>query len=151
VGHQKLSTREKTMTVAGIFLKGNNANIVTLEGTRSSHELVDKGFNKLEIGKNPTQKDVAALTSKLTAYIEKNGVTEITLNRRVTAGQMAGAAGTFLWEGILLTMSPVPLKFVHVATIRATDKKCGDLKTRKPPEENALLAKAYDFAFEGLK
>ncbi len=139
------------MAVAGIFLKGNFAHIVTLDGTRSSHEFVDEDFNKVELGKNPTQKDVVALTQTLTKHIEKNNITEITLNRRVTAGQMAGASGTFLWEGILLTMSPIPLKFVHVATVRATEKKCGDLKTKKPPEENVPLGKAYDFAFEGLK
>ena len=115
------------MAVAGFFLKGNFANVVTLDGTKSNHEHVDEGFNRLEIGKNPTQKDVAALVKSINQYIEKNSVTHITLNRRVTAGQMAGAAGTFLWEGILLAVSPVPLKFVHVATIRATDKKSGDL------------------------
>lgn len=139
------------MTVAGFFLKGNAANIVTLDGTRQSHEWVDERFERMELGKNPTQKDVAVLRQSLGEYIERNGVTRITVNRRVTAGQMAGAAGTFLWEGILLATSPVPLKFVHVATLRATDKKDGALKTKKPPEEKVLLAKAYDFAFEGLK
>ncbi|MCP4606039.1 MAG: DUF3010 family protein [Proteobacteria bacterium] len=138
------------MAVAGIFLKGNFANIVTLEGTQGSHKFVDEDFNKVEIGKNPTQKDVVTLVETIKKYIEKNQISEIVLNRRVTAGQMAGAAGTFLWEGILLTMSTVPLRFVHVATIRATDKKVGDLKTQKP-EENVPLEKAYDFAFEGLK
>ncbi len=137
------------MAVAGMFLKGNFAHIVTLEGTQSSHTFVDKEFTNMEIGKNPSQEDVVALSETINKYIEKNKISQIVLNRRVTAGQMAGAAGTFLWEGILLTMSPVPLKFIHVATIRATDKKRGDLKTAKP-EDNVPLGKAYDFAFEGL-
>ncbi len=139
------------MASAGIFLKGNYAHIVTLEGTRSKHDFVNEDFCKLELGKNPTQKDVAVLMGLLAKHIEKNKIKQIVLNRRVTAGQMAGAAGTFIWEGILLATSPVPLKFVHVATIRATDKKCGELKTKRPPEENVALNKAYDFAFEGLK
>ncbi len=138
------------MAATGIFLKGNFAHIVTLDGTRKSHSFVDPDFKNMELGKNPTQKDVAGYLETLKGYIEKNNVTEIVLNRRVTAGQMAGAAGTFLWEGILLTACPVPLKFVHVATIRATDKKVGEQKTLKP-EEDVLLGKAYDFAFEGLK
>lgn len=137
------------MAVAGIFLKGNFAHIVTLEGTRSSHTFVDEDFNKVELEKNPTQKSVSALSDTINKYIEKNKITEIIINRRVTAGQMAGAAGSFLWEGILLTMSPVPLRFVHTATVRATEKKNGDLKTLKP-EEDIPLGKAYDFAFEGL-
>jgi hypothetical protein len=137
------------MAVAGFFLKGNFAHIVTLDGSRSRHGFVDETFDKVEIGKNPTQKDVAVLGETIKEYIERNKISEIVLNRRVTAGQMAGAAGTFLWEGILLTMSPVPLKFVHAATIRATDKKSGDLKTLKS-EENVPQGKAYDFAFEAL-
>ena len=133
-----------------MFLKGNLAHIVTLDGTRKSHSFVDPDLRNMEMGKNPTKEDVAGHLATLKTHIEKNGITEIVLNRRVTAGQMAGAAGTFLWEGILLTACPVPLKFVHVATIRATDKKVGDLKSLKP-EEDVLLGKAYDFAFEGLK
>lgn len=138
------------MAVAGVFLKGNVAHFITLEGTQSEHAFVDEGFKNLELQKNPSQKDVASLSKTLNAYIEKNNISEMVLNRRVTAGQMAGAAGTFLWEGILLALSPVPLKFVHVATIRATDKKVGEQKKLKP-EEDVLLGKAYDFAFEGLK
>jgi len=139
------------MAVAGIFLKGNFANIVTLDGTRENHHYVDEAFDRLEMGKNPTQKEAAKLKEVLLGYIEKNGITAMVLNRRVTAGQMAGAAGTFIWEGFLLAISPVPLTFVHVATIRATDKKCGELKTKRPPEEKVALNKAYDFAFEALK
>lgn len=139
------------MTVAGLFLKGNNANIVTLEGSRESHNYVDEKFDRLELGKNPSQEEVAKVVKTLASHIEKNGITQIVINRRVTAGQMAGAAGTFIWEGILLATSPVPLNFVHAATLRSTEKKFGDLKTKKPPEEKLGLAKAYDFAFEGLE
>lgn len=138
------------MAVVGMFLKGNFAHIVTLEGTRSEHEFVDEDVKSWELGKNPTREDVAGYGDALKAFVEKNGVTEIVLNRRVTAGQMAGAAGTFLWEGILLSLSPVPLRFVHVATVRSTDKKVGDLKKLRP-EDDVPLGKAYDFAFEGLK
>ncbi len=141
------------MAVTGIFLKGNFAHIVTLDGTQKEHTMVNQDFKNMELGKNPTQKDVGAVRTKIEKYIEKNNITQIVLNRRVTAGQMAGAAGTFLWEGILLSMSPVPLKFVHAATIRATNKKRGELKKLKSqnPEENVPRDKAYDFAFEGLK
>ena len=139
------------MAITGIFLKGNAANFITLNGTRESHDPVDTGIERIELQKNPSQKDVAKVLSDLEAMVEKNGITQFIVNRRVTAGQMAGAAGTFIWEGILLSSSPIPLKFVHVATLRATDKKQGELKTHKPPEEKLGLCKAYDFAFEGLK
>jgi hypothetical protein len=140
------------MAVTGMFLKGNFAHVATLAGTQTKHDLIDQDFKNMELGKNPTQEDVTALRENISKYIEKNSITQIVLNRRVTAGQMAGAAGTFLWEGILLAVSPIPLKFVHPATIRATNKKKGELKTLKSqnPEENVLFDKAYDFAFEGL-
>lgn len=138
------------MAVAGFFLKGNFAHIVTLDGTKKSHKFIAESFNKVEMGKNPTQKDVAALLKKLKKYIDDNGVTQITLNRRITAGQMAGAAGTFLWEGILLAGISLPLSFVHAATLRSTAKKFGEYKL-PIEEENVLKSKAYDFAFEGLK
>jgi hypothetical protein len=136
-----------------MFLKGNFAHIATLEGTQEKHTLIDQDFQSMEMGKNPTQEDVAALRGKIEKYIEKNRVTRIVLNRRITAGQMAGAPGTFLWEGILLAVSPVPLKFVHAATIRATNKNKGELKTLKSgdPEANVMFDKAYDFGFEGLE
>jgi hypothetical protein len=134
-----------------MFLKGNFAYVATLEGTQKQHALVDQDFKLMEMGKNPTQHDVAAIREKIEKYIENNRVTQIVLNRRITAGQMAGAPGTFLWEGILLAVSPVPLKFVHAATIRATDKKMGELKTLKSGDpEDVMFDKAYDFGFEGL-
>jgi hypothetical protein len=138
------------MAVTGIFLKGNVANIVTLDGTRKEHTFLDESFSKLELGKNPSQKDVAVLIKQLTAHIEKHKVKTLILNRRITAGQMAGAAGTFIWEGILLATCPIPLKFVHAATLRATEKKSGELK-KQFEESEVLKAKAYEFAFEGLK
>ncbi|MBN2802261.1 MAG: DUF3010 family protein [Deltaproteobacteria bacterium] len=138
------------MAAGGIFLKGNFAHIVTLDGTKNDHKMIDEKFDKIEMVKNPSQKDVAKICDTIARYIKKNDITILTVNRRITAGQMAGAAGTFLWEGVLLATSPVPLNFVHAATLRSTVKKFGDLK-KTFPEENVLQSKAYDFAFEGLK
>ena len=138
------------MAVTGIFLKGNGANIVTLTGTRQDHSFVNEELSRLELVKNPTPKDVTELLKTLSAHVKKNDVEKFVINRRITAGQMAGAAGTFIWEGILLAASPAPLKFVHAATLRATEKKSGELK-KKFEENEVLKSKAYDFAFEGLK
>ncbi|MBN2718572.1 MAG: DUF3010 family protein [Deltaproteobacteria bacterium] len=138
------------MAVTGIFLKGNAANIVTLEGTQKDHSFVNESFDRLEMVKNPTPKDVAGLLKTLGEHVKNYKVDKIILNRRITAGQMAGAAGTFIWEGVLLASSPAPIEFIHAATLRATEKKSGDLK-KKFDESDVLKAKAYDFAFEGLK
>jgi hypothetical protein len=134
--------------VAGLLLKANEARIVTLAGTRASHSLVAEKFNKLAVVKNPTREDVAVFVQAVQAFCAANKVEKLVLNRRATAGQGAGGAGTFLLEGVLLACSPVPVDFAHPATMKATDRKAGDSKAQKPTTID--LGKAYDLAYEGL-
>ncbi|MGL1931937.1 MAG: DUF3010 family protein [Desulfotalea sp.] len=136
------------MVISGILLKANEARIVTLTGSRKTHSLLAPKFNKLLLPKNPLQEDVAVFVQAFKAYCIDNSVDGIVINRRVTRGQAAGGAGTFLIEGVLLSISSVPIEFIHSATIRATEKRENELKTKKP--QTVDLAKAYDLAFEGL-
>jgi hypothetical protein len=136
------------MVISGIFLKANEARIVTITGSKDAHKLVAPKINKLSLPKNPTQDDVDVFSQAFKAYCADNAVDKVLLNRRLTSGQRAGGAGTFLIEGILLAVSPAPVDFVHSATIRATDKREGAKKTHKP--ETVDLGKAYDVGFEGL-
>jgi len=137
------------LVVAGIFLKANLARIITLTGSRNNHALVANKFNKLELPKHPTQDDVEVFVQAFKAHCADNSVDKVVVNRRATSGQGAGGVGTFLIEGIILSTSPAPVKFVHSATVRATDRKEEDLKTSKPTTSD--LGKAYDFAYEGLE
>lgn len=134
--------------VAGLLLKANEARIVTLAGTRASHSLVAEKFNKLAVPKNPTQADVAAFVRALSSFCTANNVEKLILNRRATTGQGAGGAGTFLLEGVVLASALVAVDFAHPATLKATDRKAGDSKARKPATVD--LGKAYDLAYEGL-
>jgi hypothetical protein len=136
------------MVISGIYLKANEARIVTLSGSKNSHIFIAPKFNKLALPKNPSQDDVVVFSQAFKAYCTDNSVDKVVINRRATGGQGAGGAGTFLIEGVLLSISPVPVEFVHPATVRATDKRDADKKTEKPSTVD--LGKAYDFAFEGL-
>lgn len=136
------------MVVSGIFLKANEARIVTLTGSKNTHKLIAPKINKLSLPKNPTQDDVDIFSQAFKAYCADNSVDKVVINRRVTSGQGAGGAGTFLIEGILLAISPAPIEFVHLATVRATDKRESQKKNLKP--DTVDLGKAYDFGFEGL-
>lgn len=136
------------MVVSGVFLKANEARIVTLTGNRNFHKLLAPKINKLSLPKNPTQDDVDVFSQAFKAYCVDNNVDKVLVNRRATSGQGAGGAGTFIIEGILLAVSPAPVEFVHPATVRATDKRELDKKVHKP--ETIDLGKAYDFGFEGL-
>ncbi|PLC42737.1 DUF3010 domain-containing protein [Ralstonia pickettii] len=136
------------MVIAGVYLKANLARIVTLAGDRSSHLIVASRFNKLELAKNPTQDEVEVFVQAIKAFCAENSIDGIVVNRRATAGQGAGGAGTFIIEGVLLATSPAPLKFVHKATITATDRREQQFKAQRPGTVD--LGTAYDLAYEGL-
>ena len=136
------------MVISGIFLKANEARIVTLTGSKVSHKLIAPKVNKLSLPKNPPQDDVDIFSQAFKAYCAGNNVDKVVLNRRATSGQGAGGAGTFLIEGVLLAVSPAPIEFVHPATVRATDKREGIKKIHRP--KTVDLGKAYDYGFEGL-
>jgi hypothetical protein len=136
------------VVISGIFLKANEARIVTLTGSKENHSLVAPRFNKLALPKNPTQDDVEVFAQAFKAYCADNSIDKVVLNRRATSGQAAGGSGTFLIEGVILAISPTLVEFVHSATIRATDRREGDLKIAKP--KTVDLGKAYDVGFEGL-
>jgi hypothetical protein len=136
------------MVVSGVFLKANEARIVTLSGTKENHSLIAPKFNKLSLPKNPTQDDVEVFSQAFKTYCTDNAIDKVVINRRAASGQGAGGAGTFLLEGIILAISPAPVEFVHPATIGATDRREGQLKTEKPT--TVVLGKAYDCSFEGL-
>ncbi len=136
------------MVVSGIYLKANDARIVTLVGSRDNHILRAQKFNKLSLPKNPTQGDVEVFSQAFKAYCADNGIDKIIINKRVTVGQGAGGAGTFRLEGVLLAISPATIEFVHSATVRATDRREVAKKAQKPGTKD--LGKAYDLAYEGL-
>jgi len=136
------------MLVAGMFLKANEVRIVTLNGTRTTHELVAPKTNKFTLIKNPTQGEVVTFGEQIKAFCIEHGIDKIVLNRRASKGQGAGGAGTFLMEGVILALSTSSVEFVHPATVRATDKRTSELKALKP--KTVDLGKAYDLAFEFL-
>jgi len=136
------------MVISGIFLKANEARIVTLNGTRDNHSIIAPKFNKLSLPKNPSQDDVEVFFQAFKAYCADNSVDKVVINRRATSGQGASGAGTFIIEGILLAISPAPIEFVHSATVRATDRRENDKKSERP--KTVDLGKAYDFGYEGM-
>jgi hypothetical protein len=140
--------QEDLMVSAGLFLTGDTIRIVTLAGIREQHTQIAMKVNKLELGADPDQESVEAFCHTFWAFCSDNAIDMVVINRRATSGRGAGGGATFRTEGILLTTCPCPIKFVHPATIRATDRKHSGLKSARPPTKD--LAKAYDLAFEGL-
>jgi len=136
------------MVVIGVLLKGHQARIVTLSGTRDSHVLKSPKFNKLELPAYPTQDDVEVFVQAIHAHCVKEGVDKIVINKRNESGIGAGGAGTFLIEGVLLAVCKAVIEPSHLKTIAATDKTNAHLKGQRPGTKD--LGVAYDLAFEGL-
>jgi hypothetical protein len=136
------------MISAGLFLKSDSMRIVTLAGTQEGHKQIAVKVNKLDLGSDPDQEGVQAFCHAFRAFCADNAIDIVVINKRATAGKGAGGCATFRTEGILLSLCPCPIKFVHPATMRATDRKHSGQKTTRP--STADLAKAYDLAFEGL-
>jgi hypothetical protein len=140
--------QEDLMISAGLLLTSDTIRIVTLAGTREQHKQIATKVNKLELGTDPDQEGVEAFCHTFQAFCADNAIDMIVINRRATSGRGAGGGETFRTEGILLTMCLCPIKFVHPATMRATDRKHSGLKAARPSTKD--LSKAYDLAFEGL-
>ncbi|MCL1137625.1 DUF3010 family protein [Shewanella pneumatophori] len=134
--------------VSGLFLKANEVRVVSLSGSRGEHQVIAPKVNKFSLLKNPEQADVKQFIAQLQTYLVEHNVEKVVLNRRATTGQGAGGAGTFLMEGAILASIDVAVEFVHPATLRATDKRCSELKSLKPTTVD--LGKAFDLAFESL-
>lgn len=134
------------MIVAGALLKANLVRLVILDGTRANHVRLAEKVNKFELPKNPSQEDVRAFVDEVKRHLKEQGVEKVILNRRGTTGKMAGGAGTFILEGVFLSMADFEVELVHSATLAATGRKEAELKTCQP--KTADLAKAYDLAFE---
>lgn len=134
--------------VSGCFLKANEVRLVTLAGGRSEHRVIAPKANKFTLVKNPSQAETREFVAQLKAYLIEHQVSKLVLNRRATSGQGAGGAGTFLMEGAILASLEQEVEFIHPATLRATDKRCCELKLAKP--KTVDLGKAYDLAFECL-
>ncbi len=136
------------MVVLGVMLKSNVARLVALTGSQADHLVVKSKVNKLEIPKNPTRDDVETFVQAFKSFCVVNVVDLVVVNRRATSGQGAGGAATFITEGVMLASSPCPLDFVHPATLAATTRKKGQMKTARP--DTVDLGLAYDLAFQGL-
>ncbi|MCG9697575.1 DUF3010 family protein [Shewanella sp. Isolate11] len=136
------------MAITGVFLKGYEARLISLCGSRAEHQLVATKVNKIAIPKSPSVEDIQQFNLAFAEYCQQQGTEQLVINRRATTGKGAGGAGSFILEGVLLASSQWPISFVHPATLRATDNKYAELKNYRPATQD--LGKAYDLAFELL-
>ena len=137
------------MISAGLLIKGNACRIVTLSGSKQNYSRIAEKFHKLELAAKPSQEDVEVFVQTIKAFCSDNNIDLININFRNTKGEHAGGAASFRIEGIILASAPISVQQIHQATIGATNRKQGDLKTLKPKAKD--IGRAFDLAFEGLE
>jgi len=136
------------MVVTGIFLKLNLLRLVTLSGTKNEHEIIEVKFHKLQFPKNDNFEQIDMLKKTIVAFIKKNNVEKIAINGRARSGQRQGGADSFKIHGFLLAIIEYPIDIFFSATIRSTNTRENELKTKRPLTQD--LGKAFDLAFELL-
>jgi predicted transcriptional regulator len=136
------------VVTTGIYLKSNHLRLATLSGSKRDHEIIDAKFNKLSFPKDDNFEQVNMLKKTIIAFIKKNNVEKIAINGRARSGQRQGGADSFKIHGFLLAIIEYPISTIFSATIRATNTKVIELKTKRPPTKD--LGVAYDLAFELL-
>ncbi len=136
------------MNVVGILLKSDQLRIVTLSGTKKSHQIIEKRFNKITVPRDNDPSQIDLIKNTLITFFKTNKIESIGVNGRAVSGKMAGSPLTFKSEGILIAISGLLVKHVFTQTIRATDRTRYSEKTCRPSTKD--LGIAYDIAFEML-
>lgn len=136
------------MNVMGILLKTDQLRIATLSGSKKSHTIIEKSFNKITIPRDNNPDQIDLIKSTLITFFKTNNIECIGVNGRNVSGQRPGSPLSFKSEGILVAISGLLVKHIFSKTIIATDKKRLADKTCRPTTKD--LGAAYDVAFEML-
>jgi hypothetical protein len=106
------------MKVCGIELKGSDAVIVCLEGSKEDCNLICKDQKKFSIKDSNNQLDVSSFSSAIGSFLEENEFDEVGIKARATKGRFAGGSVSFKMEGII-QLCNVNVEVIHGATIKS--------------------------------
>lgn len=137
------------MKVCGIYITGQVARIVTLEGTRDEHVRIADDFHSLEIRDSVSQRDLQAFIAALTAHLKENEIQKVGINGRLERGRYSGGATAFRLEGAILASMAPEVVFIFPSTVQATNRREDEKKTQQPGTK--ALNSAYDLAYECLE
>lgn len=136
------------MRVAGFSITASDVRIVTLEGTREDHERIAEQLHKVSVGDGSSATHLKAVVGALNAHIRDTGIERVGLVAYAEGGKYGAGASVFRIEGGLMVSAEAALRFIHKATIGATERRLGEQKRRRPTTK--ALGLAYDLAFECL-
>jgi hypothetical protein len=121
------------MKVCGIDLKGSEAVLVCLEGSKEDCVIICQDQKKFSIKDSSNQLDVSSFSSQIVSFLEENEFDEVGIKARAKKGRFAGGSVSFKMEGII-QLANVNVEVIHGATIKSK-LKCKEVHTSN---ENVL-------------
>ncbi|PWK14496.1 DUF3010 family protein [Tumebacillus permanentifrigoris] len=109
-------------TVCGIEIKGSQAIVVTLQGTKSNYELINTKVKKIELEDPKAQRAVQTFQQAITSYFKEHAISTVGIKERATKGDFSGGPISFKIEGIIQTLD-LPSSLVHATTLSATVRR----------------------------
>jgi hypothetical protein len=121
------------MRVCGVEIKGSDAIVVVIDGTKDDFEIIDTGVQKIKLGDSNESEDVKIFNEKFHLFVRNNNINKIGIKKRNTKGRFAGGAASFKIEGIIQLSKDSIVELIAPVSISSTIKKL------PPPSANQLF------------
>lgn len=106
------------MKVCGIELKGNEAIIVSLEGSKEDYKITSSEIKKIKLKDSSSQSDVRSFYNEIVNFFKEINFNLIAIKARATKGKFAGGSTSFKMEG-LIQNTDYDVQIIHTATTKA--------------------------------
>ena len=111
------------MRICGIEFKASQANLVLLDGTKTSFAHADVKPKKIAIKDDLNSSDIRAFKEAVFAFLAENNVEMIAIKKRNKKGEFSGGPVGFKLEGIVQLYEACPIQFTAPATIASAVRK----------------------------
>jgi hypothetical protein len=107
------------MRVCGMELKGSEARLVLLNGTKANYAHISVKPSKLILADGENPNEVRAFQDALYAFLRENGVEAVAIKKRAGKGEYAGGPVGFKIEAISQLYTDCRIALVPPQTIAA--------------------------------
>ena len=111
------------MRVCGVELKGSDAIVLIIDGTKENFEIIDTGVKKITLGDTNNAEDVQTFKETFHSFVKNHNIDKIGIKKRNTKGQFAGGATSFKIEGIIQLSKDATVELLAPASISSSIKK----------------------------
>lgn len=109
-------------TVCGIEIKGHEAFVVALSGTKAVFKDVSGSFHRVGVQDANSQDELRSFMDTMHEFVTSIGAGLVGIKGRATSGEFAAGAVSFKMEA-LIQLAPCHVRLVHPATLSAFEKK----------------------------